>query len=194
MSAQPICSDKQNLRTAYKALRLALAPAEKARLDRKITDRFLELPQYLACNTLLCYVSAEIEVSTRMILQTALKSGKIVAVPRCVPGTREMEFFCITDFGQLASGAYGILEPDPAQCRKLTDFSGSVCIVPALAYDKAGYRLGFGKGYYDRFLSRFSGQSVGLIYESCFCECLPHGAFDCRAQMIVTESKVISIV
>lgn len=194
MSAQSISSDKQKLRTVYKSLRSALSIDEKSRLDRNIADRFLMLPQYLACETLLCYVSAKIEIDTHTILTAALRSGKTVAVPRCVSGTREMEFFCITDFDQLASGAYGILEPDPAQCRKLTAFSDSVCIVPALAYDKAGYRLGFGKGYYDRFLSRYSGQSVGLIYESCFCEHLPHGEFDCRVETVLTESQVISIV
>lgn len=194
MSAQTIQTDKQILRTQYKALRAALSKEEKARLDKTVADRFLALPQYGVCETLLCYVSAEIEVDTRLILTAALESGKTVAVPRCVPDTREMEFYCISDLRALHIGAYGILEPNPAQCRKLTSFSDSICVVPALAYDEAGYRLGFGKGYYDRFLSRFSGQSVGLVYESCFCKHLPHGAFDRRVETIVTESQVISIV
>ncbi len=194
MSEQTICADKKRLRAEYKALRAAFSMEEKAQLDRKITDRFLDSPQFCSCRALLCYVSSEIEVGTHLILQAAFGNGKTVAVPRCVPGTCEMEFYCIPDLQSLERGAYGILEPNPAQCRKLTDFSDSVCVVPALAYDRTGYRLGFGKGYYDRFLSRFSGQSAGLVYESCFCECLPHGAFDCRVNTVVTENQVISIV
>ena len=66
-------------------------------------------------------------------------------------------------------------------------------MVPALSYDLNGYRLGYGKGYYDRFLSRFAGDTVGLVYESCLCDTLPHGKFDRRAGKIVTEARVINV-
>lgn len=193
MTANDIRPFKQKLRAECKEKRRAFSETEKARLDRKITNKFLNLFQYREAKVLLCYVSTEIEVDTFEILRRALESRKTVAVPRCVDGTREMDFYIITDLSQLESGAFGVLEPNPALCEKLMDLSDGLCVIPALSYDLDGYRLGYGKGYYDRFLSRFSGETVGLIYENCLCETLPHGKFDRRAGKVITENRVINI-
>lgn len=194
MTGNDIRPFKQRLRAECKEKRRALSEAEKARLDRKITNKFLNLFQYREAHTLLCYVSTEIEVDTFQILRRALEDGKTVAVPRCIDGTREMDFYILTDLNQLSIGAFGVLEPKHEQCEKLTDLSGGLCVVPALCYDLSGFRLGYGKGYYDRFLSRFSGDTVGLVYENCLCGPLPHGKFDRRIEKIVTENRVINIV
>lgn len=193
MTGNDIRPHKQRLRADCKEKRKALSEAEKARLDRKIANKFLNLFQYREAKVLFCYVSTEIEVDTFQILRRALESRKTVAVPRCIDGTREMEFYVITDLAQLEPGAFGVLEPNPALCEKWTDLSGGLCVIPALSYDLSGYRLGYGKGYYDRFLSRFSGETVGLVYENCLCEVLPHGKFDRRAEKIVTETRVINV-
>lgn len=193
MSIVDIRPFKRELREAFRAARLALSEEEKQRLDTKITNKFLNLWQYREAQTLLCYVSTDIEVSTFSILQNALDVGKTVAVPRCVPGTREMEFYCIRTLSELSPGAFGVLEPQPDACRRLTDLSSGLCVIPALGYDEAGYRLGYGKGYYDRFLSHFAGNTVGLVYESCLRDSLPHGKFDRRTEKIVTENRVISV-
>lgn len=186
---QDINAAKRALRAACKAQRLRLSAEEKARLDKAVADRLFALSAYRNAHTLLCYVSTEIEVDTRAILAQALSVGKTVAVPRCIAGTREMEFYILPDLSALSRGVYGILEPDPARCEKLTDLCTGLCIVPALAYDKSGYRLGYGKGYYDRFLSRFSGQTIGLAYENGFRKSLPHDAFDCRVDTVLTEAQ-----
>lgn len=193
MTGNDIRPFKQHLRAEYKEKRRALSETEKARLDRKITNKFLNLFQYREAQTLLCYVSTEIEVDTFQILRRALEDGKTVAVPRCVDGTREMDFYILTDLKQLSVGAFGVLEPNSAKCEKLTDLSDGLCVVPALCYDLNGFRLGYGKGYYDRFLSRFAGNTVGLVYENCLCGSLPHGKFDRRIEKIVTENRVINI-
>lgn len=193
MTANDIRPYKQRLRADCKEKRKTLSETEKARLDRKITNKFLNLFQYRETEVLLCYVSTEIEVDTFGILRRALQDGKTVAVPRCVDGTREMDFYIVTDLKQLEPGAFGVLEPNPTVCEKLTDLSAGLCVVPALSYDLSGYRLGYGKGYYDRFLSRFAGETVGLVYETCLCDTLPHGKFDRRAGKIVTEARVINV-
>lgn len=193
MTGNDIRPFKQHLRAECKEKRRALSETEKARLDRKITNKFLNLFQYREAQTLLCYVSTEIEVDTFQILRRALEDGKTVAVPRCVDGTREMDFYILTDLKQLSVGAFGVLEPNSAKCEKLTDLSDGLCVVPALCYDLNGFRLGYGKGYYDRFLSRFAGNTVGLVYENCLCGSLPHGKFDRRIEKIVTENRVINI-
>ena len=85
-----------------------------------------------------------------------------------------------------------MLEPIPEKCRKLNDFTSSVCIVPALVYDKQGFRLGYGKGYYDRFLSGFHGVTAGLIYSDFVVKSLPRGRFDKASDIAITEKGVIT--
>ncbi len=194
MTGTDIRPYKQKLRADCKQKRKSFSAEEKARLDRKITNKFLNLFQYREAKTVLCYVSTEIEVDTFEILRRSLSGGKTVAVPRCVDGTREMDFYILTDLSQLEAGAFGVLEPNPEKCEKLTDLSEGLCVIPALSYDMQGYRLGYGKGYYDRFLARFSGDTVGLVYENCLTESLPHGKFDRRAEKVITENRVINVL
>lgn len=190
-TANDIRPVKDKLRRLSKDYRLSLSKEEKARIDRKIENKFLNMWQYRDAECILLYVSTDIEVDTRYIIETALKDGKRVAVPKCVEGTRNMEFYLIDGFSCLESGMFSVLEPLAEKCERLEDFTGAVCIVPALMFDLSGYRLGFGKGYYDRFLAKFSGKTLGLCYNECVKESLPHGKYDRRVEKIVTQSKVI---
>ena len=178
---------KATLRGQYKALRREMTPQQKALRDRQITERVLALWQYKRCRQLLTYVSTAIEVDTLEIIRRALANGKRVAVPRCVPGTRDMEFFYITGLDDLEPGSFGVLEPKPEQCQKATDFTNGLCLVPALCYDWRGYRLGYGKGYCDRFLAGFGGHMIGICYSDCIRRKLPHGRFDRPVELLVTD-------
>ena len=184
---------KTLIRDESKAFRQNLSFDEKQRLDRKIENRLLNLWYFREVDLLLTYVSNSIEVDTKFIIQQALAQGKHVAVPRCVAGTRNLEFYLINSLEVLATGSFGLLEPPVNTCEKLTDFSGALCIVPALAFDPNGYRLGFGKGYYDRFLSNSNFKTIGICYDSCIFNELPHGKYDKKVNMIVTESRIVDI-
>lgn len=184
---------KQKLRAESKLYRNELSSNEKAELDSKISDRLFNTWQYKGCEVLLTYVSTEIEVDTREIISRALADGKRVAVPRCIDNTRLMDFYFIKDFDDLESGYMGVFEPIPEKCEKMTDFSKGLCIVPALMFDLYGYRLGYGKGYYDRFLSNFCGETLGLCYNRCVREKLPHGKFDKCVERIITQSRIINV-
>ncbi len=181
---------KAELREYYKAKRREMEPALKDALDQQILERVLRLYQYRSCKQLLTYVSTSIEVNTRALIIRALQDGKRVAVPRCVPGTREMEFYYIASLSELSPGSFAVDEPNPKKARKVTDFSGALCIVPALCFDNRGYRLGYGKGYYDRFLSGFEGPTAGLCYSSGIRRHLFYGRFDRRVDVIVTERYI----
>ena len=100
-----------------------------------------------------------------------------------------MEFYSISSFDDLESGAYGIYEPKK-ECLKITADENTVCIVPGLAFDKSGFRIGFGKGYYDRFLSEFKGESVGLCYDECFSDILIKDKFDMCVSAVITETCI----
>lgn len=178
---------KKALRERYKQWRRDLTGTEKNEADTAIARRVAELWQYRDNTVLLTYVSTAIEVDTRRIIERAWQDGKQVAVPRCVPGTREMEFYFITQWDQLEPGTFGVLEPVPERCERMTDHSKGICLVPALSYDWKGFRLGYGKGYYDRFLSRFEGNMIGICYAACVRRSLPHGYHDRPVELLVTE-------
>lgn len=180
---------KTNLRNKYKNLRREMPPDVKAEHDESIRRRLQSLHQYKSAKTLLTFVSTAIEVDTREIITQALEQGKRVAVPRCVDGTREMEFYLITSFDDLEPRTFGVLEPSPEKCALLTNYNSSVCIVPGLAFDYAGYRLGYGKGYYDRFLSGYSQLKIGVVYASCMTRSLLHGRYDVAVELLVTEKS-----
>ncbi len=184
---------KQKLRAESKQYRNELSNIEKTELDSEISNRLFNTWQYRNCEVLLTYVSTEIEVDTRAIISRALADGKRVAVPRCIDNTRFMDFYFIKSFDDLESGYMGVLEPIPEKCEKLTDLTSGLCIVPALMFDLYGYRLGYGKGYYDRFLSNFCGETLGICYNRCVREKLPHGKFDKCVEMIITQSRIITV-
>lgn len=181
---------KMRLRGEIKSWRRNLAPEWKAAADEKIRGRVLGLREYAACTTLLTYVSLPIEVDTLGLIARAFADGKRVAAPRCIEGTHEMEFYEVVSMDDLAPQAFGVLEPVKERCRLLTDFSGSACLVPALAYDRAGYRLGYGAGYYDRFLSVYPGPKIGLVYAQNLRRSLWKGRYDVPVDLIVTETRL----
>jgi len=183
--------EKQKLREEYKVVRRAVPLEQRADFGEKIRERVRSLWGYRESDTLLCYVSGPLEVETRPLISLALQEGKRVAVPRCVPETRIMEFYLIDSLDELSAGSFGIQEPQPQAERLLRSFERCLCIVPALALDMQGYRLGFGKGYYDRFLSHFPGSSLSLCYENSLAPKIPHGKYDKRMPLIVTERRII---
>ena len=155
--------------------------------DTAIANQVRRLWQYENNSILLVYVSTSIEVDTFRIIRQAIEDGKKVAVPRCIPDSRNMEFYYIDSTDELEPGMFGVLEPKVDPNRLYQEKDGGLCIVPAFSYDWQGYRLGYGKGYYDRFLSRFEGNIVGICYSDCVQRSLPHGRYDRPVELLVTE-------
>lgn len=174
---------KKALRRELIARRRALDPAEKAHADG---DIFMQLlPLLSGASAVFTYVSTPIEVDTRALIGRCLESGVPVAVP--VSGDEELSFYYITDVSQLAEGRYGIPEPADRTRHAAAD-ERTLCIVPALCADGEGLRLGYGKGYYDRFLRGFAGRSVILCYDD-FKRCVPAEPHDVRADMTIFDRK-----
>ena len=182
---------KTELRQQYKSIRNNMTENERAAADSAILNRLQTLRSYKYAKTVLCYVSTPIEVDTRAIIAAALRQGKQVAVPYCIPNTRQMEFYLINSLDELHKGAFSVDEPNPNTAQKLTDYSNSVCIVPGLCFDKSGYRLGYGKGYYDRFLNGYTGSAIGICYQNCISNRLITGRFDKSCSVVVTDKQLI---
>ena len=185
--------EKQRLREECLAARETLSEKERVRLDNCITQKLLATSEYAEAITVLTYVSVSSEVSTRMFIECALRDGKTVAVPRCMPG-RRLEFVAITSLDQLIAAPFGLLEP-PKELPALTEeqMDASICIVPALLVDTKGYRLGYGAGFYDRFLSTYPGKKICLAYQQNLSQTmLPHTASDVAVDVVITESDVLT--
>ena len=188
-----VATEKQRLREERLAARETLSEKERVRLDDCITQKLLASPEYAEAITVLTYVSVSSEVSTRMFIECALRDGKTVAVPRCMPGHR-LEFVAITSLDQLVPAPFNLLEP-PKDLSALTEeqMDASICIVPALLIDTKGYRLGYGAGFYDRFLSTYPGKKICLAYQQNLSRTtLPHTAFDVAVDVVITESEVLT--
>ena len=185
--------EKQRLREEHLAAREALSEQERSVLDDRITQKLLAISEYVEATTVLTYVSVSSEVSTRMFIECALRDGKTVAVPRCLPG-HCLEFVAIASLEQLVAAPFNLLEP-AKELPALTEDqkNNSICIVPALLVDAKGYRLGYGAGFYDRFLSTYSGKKICLAYQQNLSKTeLPHTAFDVPVDMVITESGVLA--
>ncbi len=181
---------KKSLRAECKEFRRLLPFAEKLKKDEEIFKRVTALPEYQEARLVLTYVSTPIEVSTFRLIAAALAAGKRVAAPRCAEGRIAMDFYEIRSMDDLEKAAFSVLEPKLDRCEKIRDFSGSVCIIPGLAFDPEGYRLGYGKGYYDRFLNGYRGYNIGICYNGCMKNRLPHGRYDVSVDVLVTEKFV----
>ena len=178
---------KSELRRFYREKRKNLS--DKETKDRQICECFLNSQLYKNARTLLCYAALKDEINTDSIIEKALEDGKRVALPRCSDLNGNMEFYYIKSLSELSCGSFGIREPDPDTCEKVQDFSDCVCLVPALSFDESGYRLGYGKGYYDRFIKKFIIISVGLCYNEFLRDTLPVEMHDEAVDYIATESE-----
>ena len=188
-----VALEKQRLREECLAAREALTEQERSVLDDRITQKLLATSEYAEATTVLTYVSVSSEVSTRMFIECALRDGKTVAVPRCLPGHR-LEFVAIASLEQLVAAPFNLLEP-AKELPALTEDqkNNSICIVPALLVDAKGYRLGYGAGFYDRFLSTYPGKKICLAYQQNLSRImLPHTAFDVAVDVVITESEVLT--
>ncbi len=188
-----VALEKQRLREERLAAREALSEQERSVLDDRITQKLLATSEYAEATTVLTYVSVLSEVSTRMFIEYALRDGKTVAVPRCLPG-HCLEFVAIASLEQLVAASFNLLEPAKELPAVTEDQkNNSICIVPALLVDAKGYRLGYGAGFYDRFLSTYPGKKICLAYQQNLSRTmLPHTALDVAVDMVITESEVLT--
>lgn len=177
--------EKAALRLRMRALRDACT--DRAARDKRLLANILALPAYKSAESVLCYVSFGSEAGTDGLLRQALRDGKNVFVPRCLPEGSRMDFFCIDAPEALAPGAFGILEPPALSERRFMRPDKAICFVPGLAFTRQGNRLGWGKGYYDTFLSEMPVCAVGLCYDFQLVEFLPAEVHDKPVSYICTD-------
>lgn len=184
---------KTKLRQKYRLIRERMDKQKKAEMDEKILNKITILNAYRNNETVFTYVSKEIEVDTLKFIEKCWEDGKKVAVPACNSENRSMHFYFINSFDDLEKATFGLLEPIRDKCELVTDFSKGLCVVPGFCFDYKGYRLGYGYGYYDRFLQNFGGTTLGICYSNCIIPQLPHGKFDKHVDILLNDKYIKEI-
>lgn len=165
----------------------------KSKKDDNICNNLLNSNIYIECEQILLFASLNDEINTDFLIEKSLRDGKKVALPKCLDNNGSMDFFYINSISDLECGAFNVREPMFNTSTLVTDFSGALCVVPALSYDKNGFRIGYGKGYYDRFLEKFSSISVGLCYNELISDEIPADKYDLPVDYIVTEDSIFAV-
>ncbi len=186
---------KNELRQRARGKRTALDPAHRARAEERIRQAFLSLLCLREARTLLVYYPRQGELDILPLVRACRERGIAIAYPRCGDGAGEMEFYYVRDEAALLPGKYGIPEPQgDAERYRPEDGTRDICLVPGLLFDRSGGRLGYGGGYYDRYLARFSGLRIGLCMQTFVHPTpLPKGRYDLPIHILVTEKGVTTV-
>lgn len=191
-------SRKASLRARLKSERSNMDPEQRRHLDAAITDRVLSLPAFQTADALFSYRSFGSEVDTSVLIDAAWQRGMTVALPRCDAAQRKLIWQRVERSTLLVAGTHGIEEPNPDDSALVVaeGFTRPIALVPGLAFDRAGNRLGYGGGYYDRFLPDFPGTTIGIVREPQLFESLrAQGVLedhDAPVDMVVWDGGVLS--
>ncbi|MCS5695110.1 5-formyltetrahydrofolate cyclo-ligase [Desulfofundulus thermocisternus] len=186
--------NKSELRKNVLKVRGSLSPEEVAARSRRIMERLTSLEEYHRAKTLMAYVDFRNEVKTGDLIVESMARGKRVAVPLTDVAGKRLVPSLLLDFpGDLAPGTWGILEPRPECLRPLEPQELDLVVVPGVAFDLQGNRLGYGGGFYDRFLPRTRPDTVWLApaFEVQLVPAVYHGPHDCPVHILVTEERVV---
>lgn len=179
---------KKQIRKEVIAKRLQMSEEEVMQKSRIITKMVFELQEYVDANTIFCYVAFRNEVDTKELIEDAWKRGKCVAVPR-VEG-KVMNFYQIDSWDDVRLGTMKIEEPI-SSCKKVDSRTGFM-LMPGVAFDVKRHRVGYGGGYYDKFLA--TGHdicTVAIAFENQMFENLPTEEHDLKPYMIITENRIL---
>ncbi|MFY4776338.1 5-formyltetrahydrofolate cyclo-ligase [Metabacillus sp. RGM 3146] len=160
-------------------------------LSAAIQMKLEGLQDWKRASTVALTISSEREVDTNPLILNAWQQGKRVAVPKCIPSSKGMVFRILTSYDELETVYFGLKEPIPSKTELISQDHIDLAIIPGLVYDRRGFRIGYGGGYFDRWLKNYKGASLSLAFSQQVVPQLPEESFDIPVQQIVTEDEVI---
>ena len=180
-----IAEEKQRLRIQVRRRARELSTEYMSRADRMILEHLTALDIYRKAETVCCYAGIRREIHTRLVFPDVLNRGKRLCVPLCVSAGL-MEMHRIVSVDSLHPGTMGIPEPS-ADTEVISPAEIDLMIVPCLSCDTNGWRLGYGGGYYDRYLPLCQGETILLCREQLLCPEIPHDVHDICVRRVLTE-------
>lgn len=159
--------------------------------SRKLAENLLQQPAIIEATSIAITLSNKPEVDTSFIIEQLWKMNKKVVVPKCKIPERAMQFYEIETFAQTERAYKNILEPIPELCEPVDKVQIDVIVVPGVVFDEKGYRVGFGGGYYDRYLKGYMGTTIALAFDEQLINEVPRESHDLPVHIIVGENKTI---
>lgn len=182
--------DKKEIRKNLLEKRRNLPKDKKAIYDKEISKKIICSDYFKKAEQVLVFASTDEEFDTRYIIERCRMEHKRVFYPLCLDNDGNMEFLKADSLGDLEIGNYKLLEPKKT-CKPYKPKENDIAIIPALSVDKNFNRIGYGKGYYDRFLKDFNGISICPCYSEMFTDTLPADENDIKVSIIVTDKEVL---
>lgn len=183
--------DKVQLRARGKQIMANFSTEEKNTIEHELAEHLYNSMIFKQASTIGITISQKNEWSTTAIIERAWKEGKRVTVPKCDPGPKHLNFYQLDSFDQLETVYFGLQEPDPSRCEHVDRETIDLIIVPGLVFDLHGYRIGYGGGFYDRYLSGYKGETVALASKEQVVKNLPHEKFDIPVNHLITEDGYV---
>ncbi|MBA2173593.1 5-formyltetrahydrofolate cyclo-ligase [Halobacillus locisalis] len=179
--------NKSDLRSEAKQKLQYISFQERDDIEKTLQNVFFKSEIWRESDTVGVTISQGFEWDTISIIQEGWGQNKQVVVPKCNPQTKEMQFYKLSSFDDLETVYYGLKEPDPMKTEAIDKDKIDLLIVPGLLFNQDGYRIGFGGGYYDRFLSNFQGKTLMMASEHQRNSTIPVERFDQPVAYVLTE-------
>lgn len=185
--------NKRQLRKSAIATLKNFSDEKRHAIEKRLREHLFTTDMWKAANTIGITVSQRFEWNTKPIIEVGWQQGKTMCVPKCIPQEKKLIFYRLDHFSQLEVVYSGLLEPKPEEATQIEKSHIDLLIVPGLLFDKKGFRVGFGGGYYDRFLTDFPNQTVSLMHSSQLVERVPSESFDIPVQQLITENGRLQV-
>ena len=185
---------KDNLRKNMLLQRKNMELENVTTYSKKIIDTIKKLPNFLICKNVMLYLSFNNEVNTYALAKWCLDNDKTVITPYCIKETKEIVPYEITNLSRdLSKSTFGIMEPKHDILKRASIKDIDFIIVPGVVFDERCNRIGFGAGYYDRFLPKRQKKTftVGIAYDYQVVNRIPAGVYDVPMDLIITENRII---
>ena len=185
--------EKDKIREEYREIRNEIPSGTQVLKSVAIWKYFFELPEYQNAKTVMIYSDIRSEVKTNVFAERLFSDGKRVIYPYTDTEKKEIIPYEIDSSSRLTAGGFGILEPnlkyvEEGYVKEIPKDEIDIVVVPGIVFDMFGDRIGYGGGYYDRFLKDYQGVKVGVSYTECVCYSLPDEENDVRMNMLITEA------
>ncbi len=177
---------RDEIRASARKLREEASKIQAAEMSTRIAERIVTMDEYMKAERVLCYVALRDEVQTSGLLHEIQRSGRTLYLPR-TKGS-QLDVVRVTPETRMISGAFGVLEPEDGELAAIEEMD--LVLAPGVAFDRAGNRLGYGKGYFDRLLASCRCPVIGLAYEVQIFDQIPTREGDVPIDKVVTEKNV----
>lgn len=183
--------DKTIIRNTVKHKLHAMSEVEYARKSSMIHNKVINLQEIKDAKIIALTISNFPEVDTKKLIEALWKMDKKIAIPKCTSSTREMHFYVFTNYEQLEQVYMELLEPKIGETTLISKDEIDVLISPGIVFDKQGFRIGYGGGYYDRFLVDYKKITLSMAFEVQLVEKVPVSEYDLPICTIITEEQII---